>query len=106
MSIRYEEERLFSVWSNGRSGFVTDGVADERLYRESETKLLFVLKEVNDLGGGGWDLREFVRKNGGQVLFHVSSSKCMKQGPTVRSNSNQSSGLESRPGNCPYAPVA
>ena len=25
---------------------------------------------------------------------------------TVRSNSNRSSGFESRPGNCPYAPVA
>jgi hypothetical protein len=25
---------------------------------------------------------------------------------TVRSNSNKSSGLKSRPGSCPYAPVA
>ncbi len=27
-------------------------------------KLVFVLKEVNDLGGGGWDLREFLRDGG------------------------------------------
>lgn len=64
MSIRSQEEQLFSVWSSGRADFVTDGLADERLYLESETKLLFVLKEVNDLGGGGWDLREFVRCGG------------------------------------------
>ncbi len=64
MSIRSQEEQLFSVWSSGRADFVTDGVVDERLYLESETKILFVLKEVNDLGGGGWDLREFVRSGG------------------------------------------
>lgn len=64
MSIRSKEEQLFSVWSSGRPDFVTDGVADENLYLESGTKLLFVLKEVNDLGGGGWDLREFVRSGG------------------------------------------
>ena len=34
------------------------------------------------------------------------SIKCMKQDLTVRSNSSQSSGLKSRPGSCPYAPVA
>lgn len=64
MSIRYQEEKLFSAWSSGRSDFVTDGVVDEHLYLESDMKLLFVLKEVNDLGGGGWDLREFVRAGG------------------------------------------
>lgn len=64
MSIRCQEEKLFSDWSIGRSDFVTDGVIDEQLYLGSQKKLLFVLKEVNDLGGGGWDLREFVRAGG------------------------------------------
>jgi len=64
MSIRAREDELFGAWSHDRPDFVTDGVADERSYLESTPKLLFVLKEVNDLGGGGWDLREFVRSGG------------------------------------------
>lgn len=64
MGIRVIEEHLFAAWSNGRPDFVTDGVVDEEAYLTSEPKLLFVLKEVNDIGGGGWDLREFVRFGG------------------------------------------
>lgn len=37
-----------------------DGVVSEFDYSKSKIKLCFVLKEVNDLNGGGWDLRKYV----------------------------------------------
>ncbi len=64
MSIRASEEELFAEWRAKRPGFVADGVADEDAYLQSSRKLLFVLKEVNDVDGGGWDLRKFVRDGG------------------------------------------
>jgi hypothetical protein len=64
MSIRSREDALFEQWKMGRKGFVADGVVDEKAYLASSTKILFVLKEVNDPGGGGWDLREFLAKGG------------------------------------------
>ena len=64
MGIRDAEEQLFSEWRAARPGFVADGVVDEAAYLASSRKLLFVLKEVNDPGGGGWDLRQFIREGG------------------------------------------
>lgn len=60
MSITEREKELFSLWSVNRKGFVFDGVISEADYLESGLKLCFVLKEVNDIDGGDWDLREFV----------------------------------------------
>ena len=62
MDITLNEDALFAKWSNGRSDFVTDGVVSEVDYHNSALKICFVLKEVNDLGGGGWDLRQFIRE--------------------------------------------
>ena len=62
MSISESEELLFSEWRQKRPELVADGVVDENAYNASSPKLLFVLKEVNDPGGGRWDLREFVRE--------------------------------------------
>ena len=62
--ITEREERLFDKWRINREGFVSDGVADEKEYNNSKQKILFVLKEVNDLGGGGWDIREYMREGG------------------------------------------
>jgi len=64
MSLRTEEDKLFEAWKVNRLGFVADGIVDEHLYLASTIRLLFVLKEVNDLTGGGWDLREFMRSGG------------------------------------------
>lgn len=61
MTISKEETALFEEWKGNREGFVFDGVASELDYLNSNIKLCFVLKEVNDLGGGGWDLREFIK---------------------------------------------
>lgn len=58
------ENLLFDEWHKNREGFVSDGLVDETSYLESGLKLMFVLKEVNDPGGGNWDLREFLREGG------------------------------------------
>lgn len=58
--MRKKEEALFQEWRlflDQPETFVSDGVVDEAAYRSSDLKILFLLKEVNDLGGGGWDLR-------------------------------------------------
>ena len=61
MDIADKEVALFNDWKSNRKSFVFDGVVSEKDYLESELKLCFVLKEVNDEGGGDWDLREFIR---------------------------------------------
>ena len=66
MSIRSAEDGLFKRWQRRHQNLVTDGVVDEQAYLLSTPKLLFVLKEVNDENGGGWDLREYLRENGGR----------------------------------------
>lgn len=73
MGIRNEEERLFAEWEKHRSNLVKDGVVDEKAYLESNPKLLFVMKEVNDTTGGGWDLRQFIREGAiGQTWNNVT----------------------------------
>lgn len=61
MSIRESEEALFAEWRLKDGNFYPDGVVDEEAYLQSQLKLLFVLKEVNDPSGEEWDLREFIR---------------------------------------------
>jgi len=60
MSITDKENSLFGEWKGNREGFVSDGVISEQDYLNSDIKICIVLKEVNDFGGGGWDLREFI----------------------------------------------
>ena len=64
MTIFETEKLLFSDWQENRDGFVRDGVVSETDYSNSTPKIAFILKEVNDPGGGGWDLREFVSEGG------------------------------------------
>lgn len=61
MGITEKENELFEEWVKDRKDLVKDGVIDERSYKDTDIRILFVLKEVNDPGGGKWDLREFVR---------------------------------------------
>ena len=44
-----------------RVDLVRDGVVSEPDYMECDISTLLILKEVNDQGGGGWDLREYIR---------------------------------------------
>ena len=62
--IAEKEHRLFDAWSARDESFVRDGIIDAEEYARCRVKLLFVLKEVNDSDGGGWDLREFLRGGG------------------------------------------
>ena len=64
MNIHEAEEKLFHPWQTNRKGFVRDGLVSEEDYLASKPKLVFILKEVNDPDGGGWDLRKFVSKGG------------------------------------------
>ncbi|ATA20673.1 hypothetical protein EDC48_11937 [Gibbsiella quercinecans] len=64
MSITEQEMELFNLWSLNRKGFVFDGVVSETDYLESGLKLCFVLKEVNDIDGGDWDLRKYIYGGG------------------------------------------
>lgn len=64
MSITEQEKELFALWSVNRKGFVFDGVVSEAHYLESGVKLCFILKEVNDMDGGDWDLRKYVYDGG------------------------------------------
>ena len=66
MTIAVEEESLFQSWRKTRSGFVEDGVVSEQDYRMSSPSIVVILKEVNDPNGGGWDLRQFLRNEGGR----------------------------------------
>ncbi|MCI5144469.1 MAG: hypothetical protein D3923_02845 [Candidatus Electrothrix sp. AR3] len=64
MNISQVENNLFQQWQGRRKGFVHDGVVSEADYLASKLKIVVVLKEVNDPGGGGWDLRKFLAKGG------------------------------------------
>lgn len=64
MRISDLEEQLFSQWQGSRDGFVRDGVVSEEDYLASKPKIAFILKEVNDPDGGGWDLRQFIAEGG------------------------------------------
>lgn len=63
MSIKKKENSLFLEWEKqeNKGTFVRDGVVSEEDYDSSDLKILFILKEVNDAGGGGWDLRDYIR---------------------------------------------
>jgi len=64
MKIREAEDALFNEWRPSRQGFVSDGAADDEAFVSSSKRILFILKEVNDLDGGGWDLRQYMREGG------------------------------------------
>ncbi len=57
ITILEQEKRLFAEWQGSRAGFIRDCVKSENDYKNSSFKIAFILKEVNDPGGGG-DLRE------------------------------------------------
>lgn len=79
MTIYSQEEKLFEEWRRHRKRFdpdgrfVSDGAVSENDYQTSNPKIAFILKEVNDENGGGWDLRECLRNGGrGQTWNNVT----------------------------------
>lgn len=64
-SLEQKEEELFGQWrASWSDSFVTDGAVDPNAYVASSPRILFLLKEANDPDGGGWCLREFLRRGG------------------------------------------
>jgi hypothetical protein len=64
MTLREHEDELFVRWRAHRPDLVRDGIVDEAFFSPSRPRILFVLKEPNDPGGGGWDLRDVVKEGG------------------------------------------
>ena len=62
------EDALFDSWrkrlGQDSEGFVADGAVCGDTFESANTRIVFLLKEVNDPGGGNWDLREFLRDGG------------------------------------------
>ncbi len=46
--------------------FITDGIINQELWDESDSKVMFILKEAYDSknSSGSWDLRSLIRRNG------------------------------------------
>ena len=59
-SLEEQENAIFKPWRERRPDLVADGVVEETRWLQSRPRLLFLMKEVNDKGGGGWDSREFL----------------------------------------------
>ncbi len=59
-SIREQEDDLFRRWRLGRSSFSPDGLVDETAYERSATKIVLLMKEVNDRRRSNFDLRDFL----------------------------------------------
>lgn len=69
MDWKMEEDRLFEEWEQARSNYKSfdrDGIVNPQVWEQTEPKVIFVLKETNDLRG---DLRTFLA-NGGSKTFY------------------------------------
>lgn len=62
MSIRSEEDKIFSTLRLAHPAAVADGVVHEPEFLSTRYRIVYILKEVN--GGSGWDLRDFVYDGG------------------------------------------
>ena len=60
------EEACFAKWRERRPHLVPDGAVHPATYEASNPKLLFILKEVNDIHDPTWDLRGFLREDCGR----------------------------------------
>jgi hypothetical protein len=56
------EETLISRWRKLEPDLLEDGIVEPKSYFAASKKVLFLLKEPNDRGGGYWDMRPWVRE--------------------------------------------
>lgn len=63
MSINQKLSQLYTDWKDENPGhFVDGGIVDEERYEKCETKILYLLKEVNDpIQEKDWSLVNFIR---------------------------------------------
>ena len=71
------EDALFEEWKrslgHASERFVPDGAVCGETYESTWPRIVFLLKEVNDPGGGDWDLRHSLRRGGrGQTWNNVT----------------------------------
>ncbi len=59
-TIREREEVLFDRWKANHVSFIPDGVVDEDAWNRAGTKILFLLREVNDCPAG-FDERNYLK---------------------------------------------
>lgn len=62
--INERENDLFDDWEKGRPSFSRDGLADPVAYQASITKIVLLMKEVNDPMQTNFDLRGFIKGGG------------------------------------------
>lgn len=64
-SLNTREDALFKEWKrhlgHASKAFVPDGAICGETFESTWPRIVFLLKEVNDPGGGDWDLRDFLR---------------------------------------------
>lgn len=60
------EKACFVEWRKKHCRIVPDGAVHPATYEASDLKLLFVLKEVNNIDDPEWDLRTYLCKYGGR----------------------------------------
>lgn len=80
-----QEKSIFQEWKNICPNLVKDGMVNPEIFRKSDPRVLLILKEVNDEGGGNWDLREFLR-NGGRWQTWNTVTRWLKGITNIESN--------------------
>ena len=60
------EAACFAKWRERRPSVVPDGAVHPATYEATDLKLLFVLKEVNNIDDPEWDLRTYLCEYGGR----------------------------------------
>ena len=55
------EARLITRWRQLEPDLIEDGIVEPKCYFAVSKKVLFLLKEPNDAGGGYWDMRPWIR---------------------------------------------
>jgi hypothetical protein len=60
VTIKQKEDEFFSNFPIPAKGFVRDGIVEEESFSMSNPKLLFLLKEPNSPGEGGWSLLDHI----------------------------------------------
>jgi hypothetical protein len=63
LTIKQKEDEFFSNFPIPTEGFVRDGIVEEGSYSSSSLKLLFLLKEPNSPGEGGWSLLDHIHSD-------------------------------------------
>ena len=69
MTIMQKEDAFFANYPSEATKIVRDGIVEEGSYQSSKLKVLFLLKEVNSPGEGGWKLIDHIKSNAKAPTF-------------------------------------